>query len=69
MSMEKTAYGLLILFVAAGLIALLLGAIDTLPFALMGLVAFVAMGLLFIKTHRDRAQTDGGGQVSDGIEN
>ena len=69
MSMEKIAYGLLILFVTSGLVALVLGAIDTLPFALMGLVAFVAMGLLFIKTHRDRSQAGAASQVSDGLEN
>ncbi len=55
--MEKTAYGLLLALAMIWLLAVVGGMIALFPFGLLGLVALVAFGLLFIKVLRERLKS------------
>ena len=52
--MEKVAYGILLVLAAAWLIFMVLGTIAAFPWGLLGLMGFVAIGLLFAKVVRER---------------
>ena len=52
--MEKTAYIILVVVAALWIIALLVGMIAAFPFGIIGLLAIVGFGLLFIKALADR---------------
>ncbi len=52
--MEKTAYIILLIVTAAWLIAMIMGLIMAFPVGLIGLLAIVGFGLLFIKVLKER---------------
>jgi hypothetical protein len=51
---EKTAYKILVVLAFCWLIAIIVGMIEAFPFGILGLVAILAFGLLFIKALKER---------------
>jgi len=52
--MEKAAYAILLGLAVLWLLAVIAGMIAAFPFGILGLLAIVAVGLLFIKVLRER---------------
>lgn len=52
--MEKTAYIILLIVTAVWFIAMIVGLIAAFPVGLIGLLAIVGLGLLFIKVLKER---------------
>jgi len=52
--MEKIAYAILLGLAVLWLLAVVAGMIAAFPFGILGLLAIVAIGLLFIKVLRER---------------
>lgn len=52
--MEKVAYGLLLGVAILWVLAMIVGMVAAFPFGLIGLIVFVALGLLLIKVIRER---------------
>ena len=52
--MEKTAYFILLLVVLVWLVAMVVGMVAAFPMGLIGLVAIVGLGLLFVKALKER---------------
>jgi len=52
--MEYVGYALLLIVAVIWLVGMLVGMIATFPFGIIGLMAIIGVGLLFIKVLKDR---------------
>lgn len=66
--MEKTAYIILLIVTAAWLIAMIVGLIVAFPVGLIGLLAIVGLGLLFIKVLKERLTSSKEDRYSKEVE-
>lgn len=66
--MEKTAYIILLIVTAAWLIAIIVGLIVAFPAGLIGLLAIVGLGLLFIKVLKERLTSSKEDRYSKEVE-
>lgn len=66
--MEKTAYIILLIVTAAWLIAIIVGLIVAFPAGLVGLLAIVGLGLLFIKVLKERLTSSKEDRYSKEVE-
>lgn len=66
--METIAYGLLLGIAILWLVAMLAGMVAAFPFGLIGLIVFVALGLLFMKVIRERLKNREDDYYSEHVE-
>jgi len=66
--MEKTAYIILLIVTAVWLIAMIVGLIVAFPAGLIGLLAIVGLGLLFIKVLKERLTSNKEDRYSKEVE-
>jgi hypothetical protein len=65
---ERVAYGLLLGVAVLWLLAMLGGMIAAFPFGVIGLIVFLALGLLFLKVIRDRLASKEDDYYSNNVE-
>ncbi len=66
--MEKIAYGLLIIAAIFLIIAMIMGLIVAYPYGIIGLIALLAFGLLFIKVMKERMKKSKEDRYSKEVE-
>ena len=66
--MEKVAYTILIVIAACWLVAMIAGMVASFPFGIIGLVAIVGFGLLFIKALKERIKASKKDRYSKDVE-
>jgi hypothetical protein len=66
--MEKIGYILLLVVAIIWLLAMVLGMIAAYPFGIIGLIALVGIGLLFIRVVRDRLASKEDDYYSKNVE-
>lgn len=66
--MEKVAYVLLLIVCCIWLAAIFLGLITALPYGLIGLIAIVGIGLLFIKVLKERLSDEEDNYYSKNVD-
>lgn len=66
--MEKGAYIILGFIAICWLIAMIVGAIVTFPVGLIGLLAIIGLGMLFIKVLKERIKASKGDRYSKDVE-
>lgn len=65
---EKTAYAILLGLAVVWILAILVGSIAAFPVGLIGLLALVAIGLLFVKVLRERLSSKEDQYYSENVE-
>lgn len=66
--MEKLGYALLLVVALVWLIGMLVGMFVAWPYGIIGLIAFVGIGLLFIKVLRERLASKEDSHYSQNVE-
>jgi hypothetical protein len=66
--MEYVGYALLAIVALIWIVALFIGMIAAFPYGIIGLIALVGVGLLFMKVIRDRLENKEDDHYSDHVE-